>query len=450
MSDISTISRFPNLGKLSVAILEHTIKPIIGEKAIDEIKSPVIEKDLLNSLETILEKAEKQFIAQYADREICEIILNLPLSNLPSVVQAVHLFYSNPNVTTLNQILTKQLESLFPTISSERIGSGVFAYIRFLKDELINLNNDIRSKLGIKATLEMQNNTTKMVEILSRIEKNQTQGQEKLGTAVTIYKRDYTELTTEEVAEWNSIRESEVVKKSGNLVIRKSRFNDYPKAARHFDSLFPNYYLDPVDLKDKAQLLEKISRFINTLNSEDVTERTILNFISEQQAYFIIASVLKEYFHFGHHDTFLFPEFQLGNSYQADYLLVGRSSDGWSFVFIELEEPLGQITLKDGEFGTVFRKGIEQVKNWDVWLEAHYGSLRETFDKYRHDGESLPDEFFTLDKSRINYVVVAGRRDDFSKKTYREQRIMKKNSVLILHYDNLIDTSKNIVGQSTY
>ncbi len=265
-----------------------------------------------------------------------------------------------------------------------------------------------------------------------------------------LYKRDYTELTAEEFAEWNSIRESEIVRKSGNLLIRQSRFHDYPKAARHFDSLFPNNYLDPVDLKDKEKLLEKVALFNDALNSEEVTERIILNFISEQQTYFIIASMLKEYFHFGHHDTFLFPEFQLGNSYQADYLLVGRCSDGWNFVFVELEAPLGQITLKDGELGTSFRKGIEQVKNWDVWLEAHYSSLRETFDKYRREGENLPDEFFTLDKSRINYVVVAGRRGDFSKKTYRERRNLKKNSVLILHYDNLIDTSKNIIGQSTY
>ncbi len=44
-----------------------------------------------------------------------------------------------------------------------------------------------------------------------------------------------------------------------------------------------------------------------------------LNFISEQQTYFIIVSMLKEYFHFGHRDKFLFPKFQLGNSYNFCY-----------------------------------------------------------------------------------------------------------------------------------
>jgi hypothetical protein len=267
---------------------------------------------------------------------------------------------------------------------------------------------------------------------------------------VKLYKRDYTKLTAEELAEWNSIREDEIVQASGELVVRRSRFHDYPKAARHYDSLFPNNYLDPLELKDKERLLQKVNYFRDTLNSEGVSERKILNFVNDHQAYFIIASILKEYYYFGHHDVFLFPEFQLGNSYQVDYLLVGKSSEGWSFVFVELEAPLGQITLKEGELGNVFRKGIEQVKNWDVWLEAYYASLRETFDKFRRDDESLPEEFFILDKSRINYVVVAGRRGDFSRKTYRERRNMKKSSVFILHYDNLLDTATNIIGQSTY
>jgi len=180
MSDTSP--RFPNLGKLSIALIEHSVKPLIGEKAIEEIKSPVVEKDLLDSLETILEKAEKRFIAQYTDKEICEMVLNLPLSDLPSIVQAVRIFYSNPNDITLNQILVKQLEILFPKIASERIVAGVSAYIKFLKDELVNLNDEIRDKLGVQATLGIQKDTTRMAETLDRIEKNLEQGLQKSET----------------------------------------------------------------------------------------------------------------------------------------------------------------------------------------------------------------------------------------------------------------------------
>lgn len=169
MPDISTTSRFPNLGKLSIALLEHTVKSIIGEKAIDEIKSPVIEKDLINSLETALEKAEKRFISEYGDKEICEIVLNLPLSDLPSVIQAVRTFYSSPNASALGQVLSEQLKASFYNLSSERIDSGVSAYVRFLKDELANLSGDIRDKLGVHATLGIQDNTSRMANILEKI-----------------------------------------------------------------------------------------------------------------------------------------------------------------------------------------------------------------------------------------------------------------------------------------
>lgn len=274
---------------------------------------------------------------------------------------------------------------------------------------------------------------------------------------VKLYKeRDYTVLTAEELAEYESLYERKPIENFSAVFSRereKKMFRDLSKGVRHFDSLFPNNFLDPVELVDTERLLKQLEEFKGLLKSEEVTERKVLDFVNNQEAYFIIASVLKEYYHFGHHEAFLFPEFQLGNSYKVDYLLVGKSSDGWSFVFVELEAPIGLITMKNGELGGVFRKGIEQIKSWNAWLEAQYSSLKETFDRYRRRDKNLPDEFFTLDKSRVNFLVVAGKRINFTDHTYRERRSMRNNPThptLILHYDNLIDTSKKIVGQSTY
>lgn len=49
--------------------------------------------------------------------------------------------------------------------------------------------------------------------------------------------------------------------------------------------------------------------------------------------------MLKGNYNFGHHDAYIIPEFMLGNSYKVDYLLIGKSSRGYEFVFIELEKP---------------------------------------------------------------------------------------------------------------
>lgn len=266
-----------------------------------------------------------------------------------------------------------------------------------------------------------------------------------------IYNRDYTKLTEDEVNKWEVLRQKEVVKSSGKLNFRKSMFRKYPKAVRHYLSLFPNNYLDIEDLKDEDMLKALISNFCDFLDNDNIIERDIAKFIKDNKAYFIIASILKSNYNFGHHDAFIIPEFMLGNSYKVDYLLIGKNSGGYEFVFVELENPYGKITLKDGSIGDVFRKGIKQINDWDEWLEANYISLRETFQKYKHPNEQLPNEFISLDKTRIHYVVIAGRRDEFNERTYKERRrYSDKQKILLLHYDNLCDSAKSLIGKPTY
>ncbi|SDY99629.1 protein of unknown function [Proteiniborus ethanoligenes] len=266
-----------------------------------------------------------------------------------------------------------------------------------------------------------------------------------------IYDRDYTKLTEDEINEWEMLKKKEVVKTTGKFNIRKSMFRKYPKAVRHYLSIFPNNYLDIEDLKNEDMLKTSISNFYDFLSNENIIESDIAKFIKNNKAYFIIGSILKSNYNFGHHDAFIIPEFMLGNSYKVDYLLIGKNSGGYEFVFVELENPYGKITLKDGNLGDTFRKGIKQVFDWDEWLESNYVSLRETFQKYKNPNEQLPNEFFSLDKTRIHYAVVAGRRDAFNLKTYKEKRrYVDKHKILLLHYDNLCDSAKSTIGKPTY
>lgn len=266
-----------------------------------------------------------------------------------------------------------------------------------------------------------------------------------------IYDRDYNKLTEDETMEWNAIKQKEIIKSNKNFNIRKSMFREYPKAVRHYLSLFPNNYLDIEDLKKERLLKGIVTDFYNLLNNENTIESDITKFIKDNKAYFIIASILKSNYNFGHHNAFIIPEFMLGNSYKVDYLLIGKNSGGYEFVFVELENPYGKITLKDGSIGETFRKGIKQINDWDEWLEANYISIKETFQKYKHPNEQLPNEFISLDKTRIHYVVIAGRRNDFNERTYKEKRrYAEKHKILLLHYDNLCDSAKSVIGKSTY
>lgn len=270
-----------------------------------------------------------------------------------------------------------------------------------------------------------------------------------------LYERDYRILTEEEkkiYAKVESAFEKARNKNSGiSIKALDSYYNKLPIAALHYQQLFPNNYLSTNSLFDKLQLETTANEFKDLLNNS-ASEREILNFINTRKAFYIIASIFKGYhYDFGHHKAFAFKEFELPANYIVDYLLVGKNSGGYEFIFVELESPSGQITKKDGGFGATIKKGIKQVTDWDIWFEANYSSLRLVYDKYLGNTEELPREFHELDKSRIHYVVIAGRRTDFNKKTYQlKRRLLKQNNILLLHYDNLLDSTSFLLKTRNY
>ncbi|MHB0864991.1 hypothetical protein ACYCS5_28080 [Paenibacillus sp. SEL3] len=80
-----------------------------------------------------------------------------------------------------------------------------------------------------------------------------------------------------------------------------------------------------------------------------------------------------------------------------------------------------------------------------------YTSFQEAILKYKNAAQQLPLEFMVPDRTRIHFVVVAGRRTDFKEKTYRTKRRTKtEQNIELLHYDNLYDTAKEVVGKATY
>jgi hypothetical protein len=208
-----------------------------------------------------------------------------------------------------------------------------------------------------------------------------------------------------------------------------------------------------VDFADRPEhFTRQIEEFQRLLTSTPlVGERQIINFVKSRGAYFIIGAILERGFLFGHHSCFIFPEFQLGTEYKADYLLVGTNSHGYHFVFVELEDHKGSVTLEDGEFGAVIRKGMSQVGRWRIWLAENFSSLRPIFEKaLGRSHKTLPREFSVYDPSRCHFVVVAGRRDHYSDFTKRLQREEQTNFLTILHYDNLVDAAQTVQRRGNF
>jgi hypothetical protein len=199
----------------------------------------------------------------------------------------------------------------------------------------------------------------------------------------------FNELTEEELKLYKEYKAKSSVMHNAGLLY------EYPDRVRYCTELFPGNYLDEKILSKTEELKTICDDFKSLLYDINTCEREILNFIRDRRAYHLIGSIQKKNYNFGHHGTFIFPELQLGTTHQIDYLMLGRNSDGFHFVFVELESPYGKITIGDGDEGEVIRKGLNQVDDWDRWLEENYGSVAETL-------ESIDIQIMTCPKNFTN------------------------------------------------
>ncbi|MGD9643201.1 MAG: Shedu anti-phage system protein SduA domain-containing protein [Elusimicrobiales bacterium] len=264
-----------------------------------------------------------------------------------------------------------------------------------------------------------------------------------------LYPRDYNQLLPDEMAEFHEFADDRWGK-SGSIYIKPNRFAQCSKAVRHYMQLFPNNYLDILELKDVDKLNPIVEKFQRLLEERNCSERDIIEFVKTNGAFFLIGSILGNY-QFGHHAAHVFPEFPLGNSYVVDYLIVGKNSGGYEFVFVEMEHPCRKSVLAKGDLGDSYRKGVSQIDDWKIWLDSYFASLHEVFEKVKNPEITLPREFIKYDSTRVHFVVVSGARSEYTEKTYRLRRDKhKKDDVLILHYDNLADSAGAVIGANTY
>ena len=262
-----------------------------------------------------------------------------------------------------------------------------------------------------------------------------------------LYNRDYNILTDEEIAEKKRI-DDEGGHVSG-AIGRRNFLYKYPKAIRHNLMQFPNNYLDINLLKETEELNRQCNEFEELLNNDKITELHIKRFIQNNKYYHIPASIFSRY-NFGHHEAALFKEFSLGTNYKADYLLTGRASGGWQFIYIEFENPYNNIVVGDGNFGDTIRKGLNQIDDWKTYLAANYSTISTEFEK--NTSKDLPKEFTKYDETRIHFAVVAGRRKDFENEKIRiqQRRLLSERKITLLHYDNILDDARKLIGANTY
>lgn len=266
---------------------------------------------------------------------------------------------------------------------------------------------------------------------------------------MNLYDRDYNkEPSKEELKEYKRILELE---KSGLKIGYINHYREYPEAIRHHNSLFPNNHIDLFDWQVDMKMSSINSSFEKLVHNISTNERDILRFINKTPAPYIIGSLL-QYETFGHHATFIFPEFSIEDGkYYADYLIVGRSSGGYEFLFVELESVNGTTTLKSGYDGKSIRAGYNQIFDWKYSIESNYNLITNEFKKNMNPSKELPTEFIKFDSSRFHYAVVSGLRKDYNETTYRNRRIKyKEMGIRSYHYDNLLELAIELENRNTF
>ena len=258
-----------------------------------------------------------------------------------------------------------------------------------------------------------------------------------------LYSRNFHELTDSEIEDIRKAEEFRASKKRLEFTgTDLMKYHDLlPEAYYYNSSLFPNHYLNSSFNEKMRSQLQELAEIIDDPSSN---EMDILTYINGRQAYFTLEALFIR-FYTGNHGKYLFKEFPLPPDYRADYLLVGRNSMGHEFIFVELEHPNKNITIKDGAFGKAIRDGLGQIEEWDSWLDRNFNSILSVFKKAKNSNRDLPNEFYELDKSRIHYLLIAGKRIHFNEKTYRLRRKYLKQKIHIYHYNNFLDDVKTLL-----
>jgi hypothetical protein len=255
-----------------------------------------------------------------------------------------------------------------------------------------------------------------------------------------LYERDYTVILTQEEKEAQQGYEK-FMARPGIKNPRDNPLHSHPNwECRKFiwchNSYFPNnclYFAEPgkLDLSDES---EKYKSALYTSKNEN----QIQTYIKGNRKWFIPGSIFKDY-NFGHHDAYLFPELKLGAEYIVDYVLLGKSSDGYSLVLIEFENPDTPfaIAASNTESDSV-RKGITQIRDWKIWIDNNRD--------YFFQSTGLNDKKIDVPISRIFYCLVVSRRDCMDKKAtdLRSQLCYEMNNTKIISFDRLGDNICNL------
>lgn len=162
-------SRYPNLGNLTIAIIEHIVEPVLGKDAIKELKTPYENRQLYDKLRDALIRADREFLRQSSDLGIPSIVLELQLSTTDELQDAFWNFVENPASLEFRQVLHQHLRVRYPNVDARIRISIVNQYLQILRTEIVNINPEMRQKINSAVLLSLHTHVESIDNTLASI-----------------------------------------------------------------------------------------------------------------------------------------------------------------------------------------------------------------------------------------------------------------------------------------
>ena len=157
--------------------------------------------------------------------------------------------------------------------------------------------------------------------------------------------------------------------------------------------------------------LEKIANEFEQLIEEGTKEEEVQKFLKEHS--FIL-----------HQSAERLSKQKLGEDFVTDFVLVATTTQGPTYILVELERSSHKILTKDQTLAYPVNKAIKQTREWDVWLEKNKAYIQNKL-----PGFETP-----------SYMVVIGRSKDFDdeQKAYMRSYNREWRNIELLTYDDIL------------
>lgn len=150
------------LGKLSIAILEGFVESKLGRKFVDVLREPT---DKFIAIATAINHTEKAIRKTFEDKGLTKAIFDDLTINKKELFHLVGNFFDHPTEPSFHEHLASVLAPELKSYVQDQVTEFAYQYVIILKKELSNADEEFRSKIIALSSLEIAQNTRRLVEM---------------------------------------------------------------------------------------------------------------------------------------------------------------------------------------------------------------------------------------------------------------------------------------------